>query len=145
MFEWILNTTLNTVTNFFQIKVDDFFFQRLTFPTNTCQRLRRIQNQSEHLRWSFFTKIFFAKFPRTHLCRNHFLIELQVSILQLYCKNRLPSRCFLINFGRYLKNVFYKTPAGDSFCSAEKYFTNKIAKNPLSKFLKKEKRETNSW
>ena len=32
------------------------FFQRLTFRTNTCQRLRRIYNPVEHLQWSFFEK-----------------------------------------------------------------------------------------
>ena len=42
-------------------------------------------------------------------------------------------RSFLMNFARYLRRTFYKTPPGDYFCSTEKYFTNKINKNPLRK------------
>ena len=37
-------------------------------------------------------------------------------------------RCFLMNFVRYSKDLFYRTPSGDCFCSAEKYFTDKIVK-----------------
>ena len=48
MFDWVLNTPLNTITNVFpdvsKLKLMTFrnFFHQLTFPTNTCQRLRRI-------------------------------------------------------------------------------------------------------
>ena len=38
-----------------------------------------------------------------------------------------------MNFAKYLKHLFYKTPPGDCFCSTEKYFTNKIVKIPLRK------------
>ena len=77
--------------------------------------------------------IFFAKFTRKHLCRSLFLIKLQFSILQLDWKKGLQHRCFLMNFARYLRHLFDRTPPCDSFCSTEKYFTNKVAKNPLSK------------
>ena len=43
-----------------------------------------------------------------------------------------------MNFARYLRNTFHRTPPGYCFCSTEKYFTNKIVKNPL----RKEKKET---
>ena len=48
-------------------------------------------------------------------------------------KERLRCRCFLVNFARYLRYLFYRTPSGDCFCSTEKYFTNKIVKSPLKK------------
>ena len=44
-----------------------------------------------------------------------------------------------MNFARYLRHLFYRTPPGDCFCSTEKYFTNKIVKNPL---IKEKKMET---
>ena len=83
--------------------------------------------------------IFFAKFTRKHLCWSLILIKLQVSILQLHWKKGLQHRCFLMNFARYLRHLFYRTPPGDCFCSTEKYFTNKIVKNPL---IKEKKMET---
>ena len=48
------------------------FFQRLTFPTITYQRLRPIYNPVEYLQWSFLAKILFAKFTRKNLCRSLF-------------------------------------------------------------------------
>ena len=88
------------------------FFQRLTFPTNTCQRLRRIYKSVEHLQWSFF------------LCK----------MLQ---KKSVPE--FLFNkVTGLLRHSFYRTPPSDCFCSTEKHFTNKIVKNPLKKEKKME-------
>ena len=58
MFYRVLNTSLNTIKNFFpQSKVNEifFFFQRLTFPTKTCQG--RIYNPVKHARWSFLANI----------------------------------------------------------------------------------------
>ena len=43
-----------------------------------------------------------------------------------------------MNFARYLRKIFHRTPPGYCFCSTEKYFTNKIVKNSL----RKEKKET---
>ena len=48
-------------------------------------------------------------------------------------KKRLQHRCFLMNFARYLRHPFYRTPPGDYFCSTEKIFINKIVKKPLRK------------
>ena len=52
-----------------------------------------------------------------------------------------------MNFARYLRNLFYGTLLGNCFCSTEKYFANKIEKNPLGKEKKieatcKEKNDT---
>ena len=50
MFDWVLNTSLNTITTLFldvsKLKLMTFriFFQQLIFPSNTRSRLRRIQN-----------------------------------------------------------------------------------------------------
>ena len=111
------------------------FLQRLTFSTNTCQKLRGIYNLVEHLQWSFFAKknFFLQNSQEKHLCRSLFLIKLQVSILQLDWKKGLQHRCFLMNFARYLRHLFDRTPPCDCFCSTEKCFTNKIAKNPWVK------------
>ena len=54
-----------------------------------------------------------AKFTAKHLCRSLFLIKLHVPILQLHWNKGLPHRCFLVNFPRYLRQLFYRTPPGD--------------------------------
>ena len=61
-------------------------------------------------------------------------ITLQVSVLQFHWKKGLEHRCFLVNFARYLRHIFYRIPPDD-----ENYFINKIVKNPLEK---REKIET---
>ena len=115
------------------------FFQRLTFPANTCQRLRCIQNPVEHSTMELYCEIFFfAKLIRKHLCWSLILIKLQVSILQLHWKKGLQHRCFQMNGARYLIHHFYRSTPRDCFCSVEKYFINKIRENPL----RKEKMET---
>ena len=86
------------------------FFQRLTFPTNTCQRLRRIYKSVEHLQWSCF----FCKILK---------------------KKSVPESLFNKVAG-LLRHSFYRTPPCDCFCSTEKHFTNKIVKNPLKKKMK---------
>ena len=53
-------------------------------------------------------------------------------------KERTQRRCFLMNFTRYLRHLFYRTPPGDCFCSIEKYCINKIVKN----YEKRKKMET---
>ena len=65
-------------------------------------------------------------FLRTHL-------ECCFYILQLHWNKVLQHKCFLMNFGKYLRQLFYRTPPGNCFCPTEKYFTNKIVKNPLRK------------
>ena len=138
MFDWILCTPLNTITNFFswrfQIKVNDFrnLFKTINF---SYQYLSEAKTCLEPSRTSAMElsceKIFCAKFTRKHLCRSLFLIKLQVFILQLHWKKGLPHRCFLMNFAS-----LYRTPPRDCFCSTERYFTNKIEKNPLRKKMK---------
>ena len=59
-------------------------------------------------------------------------------ILQLHWKKGLQHRCFLINFARCLRHLFYRTLPGNCFCSTEKSFTNKIVKNPYRKEKKME-------
>ena len=44
-----------------------------------------------------------------------------------------------MNFARYLKHLFYRTPLGDCVCSTEKYFTNKIVKSVLKNEKKNKK------
>ena len=54
---------------------------------------------------------------------------------------------FSDEFCQALKKPFYGTPPGNCFCYTEKYFANKIEKNPLRKEKKietacKEKNDT---
>ena len=88
------------------------FFQRITFRTNTCQRLRRIYNPVEHLQWSFFEKNDFS--------------------FKIHKKKPVPESLFNKVTG-LLRHFFYRTPPCNCFCSTEKHFTNKIVKNPLTK------------
>ena len=54
-------------------------------------------------------------------------------------KDRTPSQMLSDGFCEILKTrFFYRTLPHDCFCSTEKYFTNKIVKNPLRKKKKME-------
>ena len=114
------------------------FLKRLTFLPIPARGQGVFRTQSNIYYGAFPRKIYFAKFTRKHLCRSLSLIKLQVSILQLHWKKGLQHRSFLMNFARYLRHLFYRTPLDESFCSTEKYFTNKIVKNPLRKEKKVE-------
>ena len=59
-------------------------------------------------------------------------------ILHLHWKKRLQHKCFLMNFAKYLRHLFYRAPPSNSFCSTEKYLTNKIVKKSLRKGKKME-------
>ena len=37
-------------------------------------------------------------------------------------KKRLWCRCFLVNFAKFLRTLFYRTPLGDCFCTEKKVF-----------------------
>ena len=97
------------------------FFQRLTFLINTCQRLGCIQNPVEHSTMELYCeKCFFCKInKKTSVLESHFN-----KVTGLYpatsLKKGLQHRCFLMNFARYLRHSFYRTPPGDQFCSMEK-------------------------
>ena len=79
MFDWFLNTPLNTRTIFFPyvstLKLMTFWicFQRLTFPTNTCQRLRVFRTYN-------------GAFPRFSL--------LCVCVCKIYKKTPVPESLF---------------------------------------------------
>ena len=66
-----------------------------------------------------------------------FLIKLQVSSLEpaTFLKNRLWYRCFPVNFAKFLRTSFYRTPPGDCFCSFYSHFFLDIAINNCSRFL----------
>ena len=55
---------------------------------------------------------------------------------KIHWKERLPRRSFLMNFARYLKQLFPRIPQKNCFCSTEKYFANKIEKIPMIKAKK---------
>ena len=78
-------------------------------------------------------KKFFCNIHKKRPVWRHFLIKLQVSILKLHWDKGLPQRYFLVNFARYLRHLFYRTPLGDCFCCTAKYFTNKNIKEHSEK------------
>ena len=147
MFDWVLNTPLNTIKNFFwyfQIKVNDFFnfFSTISFSYQYLPEAKVYLERSQKFyngAWEILRNIFFfAEFTRKHLCWSFILIKLQVSILQLHWKKGLQHRCFLMNFARYLRHSFYRRPPGDYFCSTEEIFYQQISKEPLRKGEKME-------
>ena len=127
--DWVLNTPLNSVTTFFtwrfQIKVNYFFnfFSMINFSYQYLPEAKvYLEPSRTFCNGAFSRNIFFAKLTRKQLCRSLILIKLQVSILQLHWKKGLQHSCFLMNFARYLRHLFYRTPPGDCFCSTEKIF-----------------------
>ena len=113
MLDWVLSTPLNAITIFFpdvsKLKLMTFsmFFQRLTFPTNTCQRLRRIQNPVEHSTIELSRKIFFfcKIHKQTPVLEPHFN-----KVTGLYpaisLKERTPTEVFSGEFCQILKTPF---------------------------------------
>ena len=45
----------------------------------------------------------FAKFTGKHLCWSLLLNKVQAEDLQIYLKRRLQHKCFLVNFGKFLR------------------------------------------
>ena len=103
---------------------------------------KHIRNPAKYLRWSIllrtngafsqnFANFFFFKIHK----KTPVMKSLFHKVVSLYpatsSKKGLWHRCFLINFAIYLGHLFYKTPPSDCFCSTEKYFNNKVVKNPL--------------
>ena len=113
MFDWVLNTPLNTITTFFpdvsklKYMTFSFCFQRLAFPTNTCQRLRRIQNSVEHSTMELFREIYI--FCKIH--KKRFVLESHFNkVTGLYPptsrKERTPTQVFSGEVWEILKTPF---------------------------------------
>ena len=60
----------------------------------------------------------FAKFTefKIHLCQGLFLNRNAGRPVTLL-KKRLWHRCFPVNFAKFLRHLFYRTPLGDYFCN----------------------------
>ena len=92
MFDWVLNTPLNTIAILFpgvsKLKLMSFsiFFSTINF---SCQYLPEAKGYLELSRTFYkgdFREIFFvfAKSTKTFLCWSLILIKLQISVLQLH-------------------------------------------------------------
>ena len=128
MFDLVLNTPLNTIKKIFP-GVSKLKLMTTNFP---YQYLPESKAYLEP--WSFSANFFFfAKFIRKHLCWSLILIKLQGSIRQFQWKKGLQQRCFLVNFARYLRYLFYRTFPGESLCSTEKIFDPQNSKGPSEK------------
>ena len=114
MFDWVLNTPLNIIKNFFryfQIKINDFFnfFSTISFSTNTCQRLRCIQNPVENstMELEKYCEIYFflQNSQETPVLESHFN-----KVTGLYpatsLKERTPTQVFSDEFCEILKAPF---------------------------------------
>ena len=111
------------------------FSQRLTFPTNTCQRLRRILNLVEHSTMELFREIFnFCKIHKeTLVLESHFN-----KVTGLYpatsLKERTPTQVFSGEFCEILKTpILQNTSRRLLLLYGKKFQINKIVKNPLRK------------
>ena len=111
------------------------FFHRLILPTNTCHRLRCIQNPVKHLQWRFFA-IFFGKIHK----KTSMLESLFNKVAGLYpatlLKERTPTQVFSDKFCEILR----QNTSRRLLPFYGKYFTNKI----VMKSLRKEKKNENN-
>ena len=57
----------------------------------------------------------FTKFTGKNLCQNLLFNKVAGLSIQLLLKNRLWHRCFLVNFTKFLKTCFDRTPPDDCF------------------------------
>ena len=55
----------------------------------------------------------FAKFTGKHLCQSLFFNKVADLRLATLLKNRLWHRCFPVNFVKFVKHLFYRTPLGN--------------------------------
>ena len=58
----------------------------------------------------------FTKFTGKHLCQSLFFNKVVGLRPVTLLKKRLWHRCFLVNFVKFLRHRFYRTPLGDCFC-----------------------------
>ena len=82
-----------------------------------CQLLADIF-RSSHRRCSVKKGVLrnFSKFTGKHLCQSLFCNKVAGLTLQLYKKKRLWHRCFPVNFAKFLRTPFLRTPPDDCFC-----------------------------
>ena len=66
----------------------------------------------------------FAKFTGKHLCQRLFFNKVAGLTPATLLKKRLWHRCFPVNFAKFLRTPFYRTPLGDCFC-IDDIFLNK--------------------
>ena len=133
MFDWVLtwryismvlNTPLNTITNFFP-DVSKLKLMTLEFFITIDFSYQYLPEAKE--------KFYFCKIHMKTPVPEYLFNKVTDLYLPTLLKERTRSRCFLMNFARYLRRLFYRTPPGYCFCSTEKYFSNKIVNNPLKK------------
>ena len=83
----------------------------------------------------------FVKFTGKHLCQSLFFNRLAGLRPATLLKKRLWHRCFPVNFTKFLKTPFYRTPPDDCFCSA--FFLPPVAL--LWKYCSEKKRWKKLW
>ena len=112
MFDWFLNTPLNIITIFFPdvstLKLMTFWicFQRLTFPTNTCQRLRVFRTYNGAFRDFFCVCKIYKKTPVPESLFNKVTDRSPSSISCNFTKERTLTQMFSDEFCKVLQTPF---------------------------------------
>ena len=78
------------------------------------------KSRSSHQRCSMKKGVLknFSKFTGKHLCQSLFLNKVAGLRAATLLKKRLWHRCFSVNFAKFLRTPFYRTPLGDCFCKS---------------------------
>ena len=84
------------------------------------------QVRSSHGRCSVKKDVlkYFGKFTGKHLCQSPFFNKAVGHRLPTLLKKRLKHRCFPVNFVKFLRAPFYRTPPGECFSQVSVFITN---------------------
>ena len=84
------------------------------------------QVRSSHGRCSVKKDVlkYFGKFTGKHLCQSPFFNKAAGHRLPTLLKKRLKHRCFPVNFVKFLRAPFYRTPPGECFSQVSVFITN---------------------
>ena len=88
----------------------------LLIPLATNVPTTDIQEQPPELFYNKNVLKNFAKFTIKHLCQSLLLNKVAGLMPVTLLKKRLCHRCFPVNFTKFLRTPFYRTPLGDCFC-----------------------------
>ena len=82
-----------------------------------CSRSNTHRDRSSHRRCCIKKDVLrnFLKFSGKHLCQSLFFNKVAGLWPATLLKNRLWHKCFHVNFRKFLRNLFYRTPPDDCF------------------------------
>ena len=88
----------------------------------------QIAPRSSHQRWSVKKGVLrnFGNFTGKHLCQSLFYNKSAGPKPATLLKKRLWNRCFPMNFAKFLRTPFHRTPLSDCFSTIQQF----LAENP---------------